>query len=104
GAGETGPCRGDLPLRHSHPGNPRGYARIRLTGAGMKHEAAFSRRDILRSGSALVISFAFLRQETKAQARSGFAGKPVDGTEVDSFLVIHPDSRVTVFTGKVDLG
>src|SRR5206468_9950514 len=33
-----------------------------------------------------------------------FAGKPVDGTEVDSFLAIHPDGSATVFTGKVDLG
>ena len=37
-------------------------------------------------------------------AAAKFAGKPVDGAEVDSFLAIHPDGSATIFTGKVDLG
>jgi nicotinate dehydrogenase subunit B len=64
-----------------------------------------SRRDLLKSGSVLVVSFTFgvergLAQGTLAQTK----GKPVDPHEVDSFLAIHADGSVTVYTGKVDLG
>ena len=31
-------------------------------------------------------------------------GKPLDPGEVDSFLAIHADGSVTVYTGKVDVG
>jgi nicotinate dehydrogenase subunit B len=62
-----------------------------------------SRRDILRAGSALIVSFA-IRLPARAADATKFAGKPVDGAEIDSFLAIHPDGSVTVFTGKVDLG
>ena len=37
-------------------------------------------------------------------ATGGDAGKPLDPSEVDSFLAIHPDGTVTVYTGKVDVG
>jgi CO/xanthine dehydrogenase Mo-binding subunit len=73
----------------------------------MNSISSFSRRDLLRSGGALMVSFAFggLSSPTaSAQERVRFAGKPVDGSEVDSFLAIHSDGAVTVFTGKVDLG
>src|SRR5262252_5744060 len=63
-----------------------------------------SRRDILRSSSALIISFALRRASATDDTEARFAGKPVDGTEVDSFLAIHPDGTATIFTGKVDLG
>ena len=66
----------------------------------------YSRRDLLKTGSALVVSFAL---GTRAQAQTAAGadaalGKPLDPTEVDSFLAVHPDGSVTVFTGKVDLG
>src|SRR5260370_22635250 len=77
----------------------------------MKTTSDLSRRDILRSGSALIVGFAIhriaLRRATAGEsddAGARFAGEPVDGTEVDSFLAIHPDGSATVFTGKVDLG
>src|SRR5215471_10183886 len=75
----------------------------------MKISSELSRRDILRRGSALIIGFAFRanRHASAAEAddaEARFAGKPVDGTEVDSFLAIHPDGTATIFTGKVDLG
>jgi nicotinate dehydrogenase subunit B len=67
-----------------------------------------SRRDILRGG-ALIIGFAWnpiahAAGEPDETIAARFAGKPVDGTEVDSFLAIQPDGSATVFTGKVDLG
>ncbi len=61
-----------------------------------------SRRDILRAGSALIVSFAM--RTGRAADAGKFAGKPVDGTEVDTFLAIHPEGGATIFTGKVDLG
>lgn len=64
---------------------------------------ALSRRDILRAGSALLVTFA-MRPLARGADVGKFAGKPVDGAEVDSFLAIHPDGSATVFTGKVDLG
>src|SRR5215210_7833697 len=73
----------------------------------MAMNSSFSRRDLLRSGGALMVSFAFgglAPRDASAQDKTPFAGKPVDGSELDSFLAIHPDGRVTVFTGKVDLG
>ena len=76
----------------------------------MKITSNLSRRDLLRGGSALIITFAIHPIAVRHAAAEGddaeakFAGKPVDGTEVDSFLAIRPDGSATVFTGKVDLG
>jgi CO/xanthine dehydrogenase Mo-binding subunit len=39
-----------------------------------------------------------------AQTNSPEAAKPVDPNEVDSFLAIHADGSVTLYTGKVDVG
>src|SRR5947207_6056574 len=68
-----------------------------------------SRRDLLKTGGALVVGFAFdaaLPRWTRAQtpAAGGSAGKPLDPSEVDSFLAIHPDGTVTLYSGKVDVG
>ena len=65
-----------------------------------------SRRDILRSGGALIVAFTLSPRRGASQTNGSakFAGKPVDGTEVDTFLAIHPDGSATIFTGKVDLG
>ena len=68
--------------------------------------ATITRREFLQTGAALVVGFAW--------PASGFAqvvagadralGKPLDVGEVDGFIAIHPDSRVTLYCGKVDLG
>src|SRR2546427_662783 len=68
-----------------------------------------SRRDLLKTGGALIVGFAFdaaLPRWTRAQtpAAGGNAGKPLDPSEIDSFLAIHPDGTVTVYSGKVDVG
>jgi len=57
-----------------------------------------TRRDLLKTGGAIVVSFAFERQ-SKAQT-----SKPTDPREVDSFLALHANGFVTIYTGKVDLG
>jgi nicotinate dehydrogenase subunit B len=60
-----------------------------------------SRRDVLKGGGALVVSFSLTGGlgETFAQG-----AKPLALTEVDSFLAIDAGGVVTLYTGKVDLG
>src|SRR4051812_35721447 len=63
-----------------------------------------SRRGFLQGSGALVVSFALSgRGPAFAQGAPG-AGKTVALDELDSFLAIGGDGRVTVFSGKVDLG
>jgi nicotinate dehydrogenase subunit B len=60
-----------------------------------------TRREILKSGGALVVSFSLAGTLDQALAQGA---KPVALTEVDSFLAIDPKGMVTVYSGKVDLG
>ncbi len=62
-----------------------------------------SRRDLLKGGGALVVSFSLAGVLDEAAAQ-GAAAKPLALTEVDSFLAIDPKGVVTVYSGKVDLG
>ena len=57
-----------------------------------------SRRGILKmAAGALIVPFAFGQP-------GGDPSKPLDPSEVDSFLVIHADGSVTIYTSKVDVG
>ena len=65
-----------------------------------------SRRDLLKSGGALVIGLAvplpvFGQVVPRAEAA---LGKTLDPTEVDAYFALHADGSATLFTGKVDLG
>ncbi|HJZ71668.1 MAG TPA: molybdopterin cofactor-binding domain-containing protein [Vicinamibacterales bacterium] len=63
------------------------------------------RRDLLKAGGALIVSFVFRPASAfAAQEQMPASGKPIDPTEVDSFLAVHADGTVTVYTGKVDVG
>ena len=69
--------------------------------------SVLSRRDLLRTGGALVVSFmcgAALPHRSLAQAAGADLGKPLDLKEVDSFLAVHADGSVTIYTSKVDVG
>ena len=74
--------------------------------------ASISRRDLLKAGGALVVSFAFAvgprRSEGRAAAQtpasSGNTTRPLDPGEVDGLLAIHADGSVTLYTSKVDVG
>jgi CO/xanthine dehydrogenase Mo-binding subunit len=67
-----------------------------------------SRRELLKSGGALVVSFAFGRVAGTAASfqtpSDSTASKSLDPQQVDSFLAIHADGSVTIFTSKVDVG
>jgi nicotinate dehydrogenase subunit B len=60
-----------------------------------------SRRDVLKGGGALVVSFSFAGNIGEALAQGS---KPLALTEVDSFLAIDASGEVTLYSGKVDLG
>jgi len=60
-----------------------------------------SRRDALKAGGALVVSFAFGTVPRNVFAQTG---RPVDSGEVDGLLAIHADGSVTLYTSKVDVG
>jgi nicotinate dehydrogenase subunit B len=68
-----------------------------------------SRREVLKTGGALIVGFSLAGSLDAAVAQgvagaAGAAGKPVALTEVDSFLSIAADGTVTCYSGKVDLG
>ena len=64
--------------------------------------SSVSRRSVLKASGLLVVAFSLVPRFTIAN-RSG-AAKPVTPEEVDSYLAIAPDGRITVYSGKVDLG
>jgi nicotinate dehydrogenase subunit B len=61
-----------------------------------------SRRDALLGSGALIVGFSLAGPLTGALAQG--PSKPVALTEVDSFLAIDKAGKVTVYSGKVDLG
>jgi CO/xanthine dehydrogenase Mo-binding subunit len=62
-----------------------------------------SRRDVLKGGGALVVSFSIPLSFDGAFAQ-GAVAKSVAPTDVDAFLAIDAKGVVTVYSGKVDLG
>jgi CO/xanthine dehydrogenase Mo-binding subunit len=62
-----------------------------------------SRRNLLKAGGALVVSFA-LPLPGFAQRADNYSGKTVDAGEVDGYFAMNQDGSVTLFCGKVDLG
>jgi CO/xanthine dehydrogenase Mo-binding subunit len=74
----------------------------------MEHRTSLSRRDLLRACGTCIVSFSITSAFPKsASAQAGSdsdLGKSLDPHEVDSFLAVHADGSVTVYTGKVDIG
>jgi CO/xanthine dehydrogenase Mo-binding subunit len=64
----------------------------------------FSRRQFLKSTSALIVSFNLFPSRTALGQSSVGPGIDADPTQLDSWLAVAPDGMVTVFSGKVDLG
>ncbi len=69
-----------------------------------------TRRGLLKAGGALLVSFALAPELISraagqtATSADTYLGKPLSLDAVDSFLAIHSDGSVTLFSGKVDLG
>jgi CO/xanthine dehydrogenase Mo-binding subunit len=63
----------------------------------------FSRRDFLKTSGALVVTFPLAHPLADA-AEKGQPAKTVANDQVDGYLAIDSRGRVTVYSGKVDLG
>lgn len=71
----------------------------------MSNVASLSRRSLLKSGGALIVSFTLGSGLPKdALAQNSPAGSPRLADNVDSFLAVHADGMVTIFTSHVDIG
>src|SRR5262245_63985307 len=69
-----------------------------------------SRRSFVKGGGGLIVGFSLAGSLTAigraASRRSTLGGAfpTIDFGQLDSWLAIHPDNTVTVFTGHVDIG
>ena len=78
----------------------------------MNAHPEFSRRNLLKGGGALIVSFSLAGHVSNALAQGAGSGttagatsaKPLALTDVDSFLAIDSKGGVTCYSGKVDLG
>jgi CO/xanthine dehydrogenase Mo-binding subunit len=64
----------------------------------------FSRRDFLKSSGALVVTFSLAHPLAEAAEKGKTPAKTVALDQVDGFVAIDSRGRVTVYSGKVDLG
>jgi nicotinate dehydrogenase subunit B len=64
--------------------------------------SSVNRRSVLKASGLLVVAFSLVPRF--AIANPSGAAKPVAPEQVDSYLAIGPDGRITVYSGKVDLG
>lgn len=66
------------------------------------------RRQLLKAGGALVVSFALPSAMTEFSGAADAAGRPLyrplDPAQLDSYLAIDKDGLVTAFFGKMDMG
>lgn len=62
------------------------------------------RRQFLKTGSGLVVSFSLMGAVSLTGAQNSSQAKSMVRDQVDAWLGIGVDGRVTVFSGKVDLG
>lgn len=69
----------------------------------MPAASSFSRRNLLRGGGALVVSFSLAGVPPAAAARGDVAGPP-DPKAVDSWIAIHADNTATIYFGKIEMG
>ena len=72
------------------------------------NRSVFARRDFLKATGAVVVGFSVApkagAQEGGAAIRRGVVSGPPDEAEIDSYIAVHPDNTVTIFSGYVDLG
>ncbi len=70
-------------------------------------ETPHSRRDFLKGGGALIVAFSVPLSlgATRAKSATGAIGPAlIDATQIDSWVVVGQNGRITIHTGKVELG
>src|SRR4030081_861323 len=111
--------RPQMPLRHPYGHHARGQARVRDDGlreATMTRQekaAQFSRRAMLQTGGALVVSVGMpIGLDTvlgigQAFAQGTFAQgtkPPLTPEQLSSYIAVNADGTVSAFFGKMDMG
>jgi nicotinate dehydrogenase subunit B len=68
-------------------------------------EAAFSRRDLLKGGGAMIVGFSFAGAALRAlPASAATTVGPPDPNAIDSWIALHADNTATLYFGKCELG
>jgi CO/xanthine dehydrogenase Mo-binding subunit len=67
-------------------------------------KSAIDRRSFLKAGGMLVVAFSLESAFHAAPARAAAGAKSVSLTEVESFIAIGQDGKITIYCGHVDLG
>src|SRR5438876_8218035 len=72
------------------------------------NRSLLARREFLKATGAVVVGFS-VAETASAQAGGatvvrGVLSGPPDEAEIDSYIAVHPDNTVTIFSGYVDLG
>src|SRR5262249_50910782 len=67
-------------------------------------DLAFSRRDLLKGGGALLVGFSLAGAAGPTAAAPGDAAGPPDANAIDSWIAIHADNSATICFGKCELG
>jgi CO/xanthine dehydrogenase Mo-binding subunit len=68
-------------------------------------DAAFSRRDLLKGGGAMIVGFSFAGAALLAlPASAANAVGPPDPNAIDSWIALHADNTATLYFGKCELG
>lgn len=69
-------------------------------------DASFSRRDLLKSGGAMIIGLSMtgaLSARAAAFAAPGNVAGPPEPSAVDTWIAVHADNTATIFFGKCEL-
>ena len=61
-------------------------------------DAAFSRRDMLKGGGALIVGFALAGLPLRHARRAAVAPGSPDPARIDSWIAIHADNTATVYS------
>jgi nicotinate dehydrogenase subunit B len=67
-------------------------------------KSVIDRRSFLKAGGMLVVAFSIEGAFHSTPARAAAGAKPVSLTDVESFIAIGRDGKITVYCGHVDLG
>jgi nicotinate dehydrogenase subunit B len=99
-----------MPLRHPPVDPARGQARgVGVTEAAMTQLTALPRRDLLKAAGALIVAVALPAAPTGVRAQGAAAlgsvvKPPLRPDQLDSWIAIGADGKVTAFFGKMDMG
>src|SRR5438094_5103832 len=97
-----------MPLRNAHRDSPCRSTRCAERKAGVN----YSRREFVKQGASALIVGLTLKNSTlqifaieESTTRGGLPpARSVSPEELDSWLAISAEGKVTVYTGRVDLG